>query len=79
GHMRHIFWRKYFWRGFFSHFKTLLLMFKVTKSSPDLLLYIVNNQLFILNLQGVFRLKRIGVSRPSQGPCLSVKLSILAA
>lgn len=44
GHICHITWRECFRRGSRNHFQTLAVMPKVTKSSPVLQCYIINNQ-----------------------------------
>ena len=44
GHIRQIFWREDFWRGFRYHFKSLAITLKFTKISPDFLYYIIDNQ-----------------------------------
>ncbi len=44
GHIRQIFWREDFWRGFRYHFKRLGITLKFTKNPPDFLYYIIDNQ-----------------------------------
>ena len=44
GHIRQIFWREDFRRGFRKHLYTSWSLYKVTKDSPDFLYYIINNQ-----------------------------------
>ena len=45
GHIRQIFWREDFWRGFRKHLYSYCLLYKVTKYSPNILYYIDNQQI----------------------------------
>lgn len=45
GHIRQFAWREYFWRSFRMHLYALWLLYKDTKFSPDILYYIIDNQI----------------------------------
>ena len=44
GHIRQIFWREDFWRGFRKHLYTSWSLYKVTKNPPYFLYYIIDIQ-----------------------------------
>ena len=47
-HIGQLCWREYFWRRFRMHLYALSLLYKDTKFSPDLLYYIIGNQIIKL-------------------------------
>ena len=59
GHIRQIFWREDFWRGFRYHFKRLAFTLKFTKISPFFytISLIINklNQIFIAFSEALFK------------------------